>query len=249
MIAVRKSAGGSAIATDQQEAFSEVQANGFSGSESCTLCSGRLTLPWQVVDGCRFFRCATCDLIQRPPEDWPPIETERAHYRQHHNDPNDARYRAFLNRCFEPLSKHLSAGAEGLDFGCGPGRAISQLALEQGLTVTSWDPAFFPDAGALRRSYDFLIATEVLEHLHDPATTLHKMDQLVKPGGWLAVMTHVYDGTLAWSRWNYWRDITHVCFYTGQTFDWITQRLGYPPPELPHPNVRIWKKPESSRLP
>ncbi len=208
----------------------------------CPLCAASTEGIWQNVDGAAFFRCPLCDLIFRHPSSRPALPEERAHYRQHENDPSDPGYRAFLDRCFGPLTSKLAPDDRGLDFGCGPGPAISVMAAERGFTVDNWDPAFFPDQSQLRSPYDFLISTEVLEHLHHPGETLTRMFSLVRPGGWLAVMTGVYRDDRPWPEWNYWRDLTHVCIYTPATMDWIARDFDCAENEAPHPNVRLWRK-------
>jgi 2-polyprenyl-3-methyl-5-hydroxy-6-metoxy-1,4-benzoquinol methylase len=104
-----------------------------------------------------------------PPRWYLTTEAELAQYNLHQNDVGDAGYRQFLSRLALPLIARLAPGAHGLDFGCGPGPALAHMLRESGFEVALYDIFFYPDAGALEaKSYAFICATEVVEHLHHP---------------------------------------------------------------------------------
>jgi 2-polyprenyl-3-methyl-5-hydroxy-6-metoxy-1,4-benzoquinol methylase len=63
------------------------------------------------------------------------------------------------------------------------------MLAEAGFEMSLYDPQFAPDRSVLTREGDFITATEVLEHLHRPAAELERLWSLLRPGGWLAVMT------------------------------------------------------------
>ena len=155
---------------------------------SCPLCAASAG-PFGPGAARGALRCETCALTFVPPSRHLSPEAERARYAEHNNDPRDPGYREFLDRLLAPLAARLSKGAEGLDFGCGPGPAASVMLRERGFKARDWDPYFFPDEGALERDYDFIVCTEVFEHLREPGETLRRLDGLLRPGGWLGVMT------------------------------------------------------------
>lgn len=213
----------------------------------CPLCLQHTGQTWNELNGSPVFRCSSCDLIYKDRKDRLPIPEERAHYDLHNNDPTDENYRNFLRRCTDPLFSLLETGAIGLDFGCGPGPTISVMASEQGFEMKNYDPAFENQPEALDQTYDFITATEVLEHLHHPGRTLEKIVSLTRPGGWIGVMTTLYDGSDEWSQWWYHHEPTHICFYTPATMKWIEARFRFSRVEIPHPNVRLWQLPRKSR--
>src|SRR5688572_9419898 len=94
---------------------------------TCPLCSGDQMLPLPSVGGRDYFRCAGCALAFMAPAQRPSPERERAEYRLHQNDSADPRYRQFLGRVTGPLVPLLRPGSEGLDYGCGPGPALSVM--------------------------------------------------------------------------------------------------------------------------
>lgn len=146
---------------------------------------------------------------------------EKARYDLHNNNPDDQRYRRFLSRVFIPMEKRLAPGSHGLDFGSGPGPTLSLMFEEIGHSMAIYDCFYAKDSSVLLEPYDFITATEVLEHLHDPAKELDRLWGLLKPGGNLGVMTQLIPDREAFASWNYKDDLTHVCFFSPSTFQWL----------------------------
>lgn len=167
---------------------------------------------------------------------------ERARYETHRNGPEDAGYRAFLDRLLKPLAARLPAGARGLDYGSGPGPTASMMMRERGFSMRDYDPFFAPDEGALRAKYDFLVCTEVVEHLRQPAAIFLNIDSLLVPGGTLGILTGVLEDDAAFPSWWYHRDPTHVAFYRPETLAWIARRFGWSL-ERPSRDAALFLKP------
>jgi SAM-dependent methyltransferase len=197
-----------------------------SGALRCPLCAGSGVAPWHRDRRRPYLACGTCALVFVPPDHYLSPEAERAEYDLHQNAVGDPGYRRFLSRLSEPLVARLSPGAEGLDFGCGPGPALAAMLREQGFPVTLYDPCYFPDPRALQRRYDFICATEVVEHLHRPGDELARLWQCLRPGGVLGVMTKLVRDVEAFARWHYKNDPTHVCFFSRATWQWWAARQG-----------------------
>lgn len=174
-----------------------------------------------------FLRCGTCALTFVPGAQHLSPEAERARYASHLNSPADAGYRAFLDRLLAPLAERLPAGARGLDFGSGPGPTASVMLRERGFVMTDYDPYFAPDQAALSGRYDFLVCTEVVEHLRRPAEVFQRLDALLAPGGLLGVMTGVLEDDASFPSWWYHKDPTHIAFYRPETLSWIARRFGW----------------------
>ena len=179
------------------------------------------------ANGRDYLRCGTCALTYLQASQHADPARERARYVEHRNTPSDPGYRGFLDRLLTPLCAQLTPGAEGLDYGCGPGPAASVMLGERGFPTNNYDPYFFPDKALLSRKYDFVISTEVLEHLRRPAEDLSRLDALLKPGGLLGVMTGVLEDDAAFADWWYRRDFTHICFYRPETLAWIARSRGW----------------------
>ena len=193
---------------------------------TCPLC-GTAGPDFYYRDRARgYWRCARCALVFVPPAERVDQAAEKARYDTHRNEPDDPGYRRFLSRLAEPLVARVPPGASGLDFGCGPGPALAAMLRERGLTVALYDPFYAPDESVWSRAYDFITATEVLEHLRDPARELDRLFGALRPGGWLGVMTKPIREPSALDNWHYIRDRTHVCFYSRATFEYIGRRWG-----------------------
>lgn len=194
---------------------------------ACPLCDGAAILHPARAAGRRLYDCGSCELIFVHPADRLELAQERAQYLLHENDPDDPRYRAFLEQLTGPLGERLRPGAEGLDFGCGPGPAIRPMMEAAGFGVRDYDPFFHPDEAALQATYDFVTCSEVVEHLHAPAGAFERLAGLLRPGGWLGVMTLLVQPETDLARWRYARDPTHVGFYRPATLRWLAARHGW----------------------
>jgi SAM-dependent methyltransferase len=192
----------------------------------CPLCAGGAA-PFGPGAARGALRCGTCALTFVPPERLLSPEAEKARYETHENRPDDPGYRAFLDRLLLPLSQRLSPGAEGLDFGCGPGPTASVMMRERGFAMTDYDPYFVPDEAALSRQYDFIVCTEVFEHLRRPAETIGLLDRLLRTNGVLAIMTALLADDDGFATWWYSQDPTHIVFYKEETLRWLAASKGW----------------------
>ena len=116
----------------------------------CPLCHSGGVQAFAYAHTRRYLECFECGLIHLAPEYRLEPLAELARYATHENDPADADYRTFLGRLATPLAKQLPIGAEGLDYGCGPGPTLSLMLEEQGFIMAIHDPFFAPDPTALR---------------------------------------------------------------------------------------------------
>ncbi len=194
------------------------------------------------VERLDYWRCQMCEARFLDPGQRPAPAEERAHYRRHENDPRDPRYRAFLSKLTRPLLPKLSPGMRGLDYGCGPGPALAAMLCEAGHDMALFDPLFHPDRRSLERTYDFVTCTEVAEHFHRPADEFDRLDTLLRPGGWLGVMTCFQTDDARFAAWHYRRDPTHVVFYREATFRLIASSRGWTC-EIPVKDVALMRKP------
>lgn len=193
----------------------------------CPLCAQGHTRALARAHGRDYFECVTCGLVFVAPEQRLTPEAERAHYGTHENDPNDPGYRAFLERLAAPLAARLPPGARGLDFGSGPGPTLSSMLEQRGYVVDVYDPFFAPDTRVLSETFDFITCTEAAEHFYEPGREFSRLDGLLRPGGWIGLMTELVPEERAFGDWYYPRDPTHVVFYRRSTLAWLEHRLGW----------------------
>ncbi|SDO16816.1 class I SAM-dependent methyltransferase [Vreelandella arcis] len=189
-----------------------------------------------------YYQCATCALVFVPPEQHLSAAAEKAEYDKHQNSPHDTGYRRFLGRLFIPMTVRLPLKACGLDFGSGPGPTLSLMFEEQGYPMAIYDPFYTADTSVLTRIYDFITATEVVEHLAMPGRVFDQLAGQLVPGGYLGLMTKRVTSREAFARWHYIADPTHVSFFSEVTFRWWAAQHGFTV-EFPEADVAIFKKP------
>ncbi|MFA7256824.1 MAG: class I SAM-dependent methyltransferase [Kiritimatiellales bacterium] len=205
-------------------------------SPNCPLCESTATEPFYRDRKREFFQCLECDLVFVPPQFQLSPEEEKARYDFHSHSLADSGYRNFLNRLFQPLVApkpceggleiKLSPGAHGLDFGCGREPTLSVLFEEAGFPCVNYDLHYFNDPLALETQYDFLTCSETIEHFRNPRAEFERLLSLVKPGGWIGIMTQLRDDAPPFEKWFYKDDATHLCFFSRKSFQWLEKRYG-----------------------
>ena len=170
-------------------------------------------------------QCANCALVFVPSEYWLSAAEEKAYYDLHENSESDPGYRRFLARCADPLLAALPEPSSGLDFGCGPAPLLARMLSEAGHSVALYDHFYFSNTKVLEAQYDFVVSTEVVEHLSAPREELERLWSLLVKGGMLALMTKLVISRERFANWHYIRDPTHIIFFSAKTFEWLAQQF------------------------
>lgn len=208
---------------------------------TCPLCatSGSFT---HIVGPKRrgYLLCPNCQLIFMARELLPDRATEEARYKAHQNGPQDAGYVSFLNQAITPALPWLNSSMRGLDFGCGPTPTLSGLLKMLGLHCENYDPYFFPDLPG--NQFDYIFATEVVEHFYNPGRELRQLSALLKQSGILTIMTEPWLTVEGFADWHYAKDITHVCFYHASTIEYICSHYGFEILNKDTPRVTVFRK-------
>lgn len=212
-----------------------------SPNRRCIVCGTLSAGFFAAVGGSCYRRCGACHATFLNPEQRLLPEEEHERYRLHRNDPGDMAYRRFLSKLADPLLQRLPPRADGLDYGCGPGPALACMLREAGHRVSLFDLYFHPDPERLEESYDFITCTETAEHFRRPGEEFARFDRMLRPGGWLAVMTCFQDDDDGFASWHYRRDPTHVVFYREATLRHLAGRFGWSC-EIPVKDVALMQK-------
>lgn len=190
----------------------------------CPLCRSTHNALYATDKRREYWQCSQCSLVFVPSVFYLSAASERAQYDLHENN-DGAGYRAFLNRLAEPLLTRIKPQSIGLDFGCGPGPVLATVLSESGHRVDLFDIFYHPDESVFSRMYDFITATEVIEHLHNPCDEIARLWSCLRSGGYLGIMTKLVKDQAAFSSWHYKIDPTHVCFYSVDTFRYLALQL------------------------
>jgi len=181
---------------------------------NCPLCSSQKTQLYHADDTRQYHACLVCEFVFVPSDFHLNDVDEKSRYDLHNNDPNDANYRRFLSQVAKPLLERLPKEAKGLDFGCGPGPTLSIMFEEQGYTVDLFDKFYAQNNAVFNRKYDFITATEVLEHLSQPSFELNRLYNMLNPSGVLGIMTEMLSDNASFVDWYYKNDPTHIGFFS-----------------------------------
>lgn len=190
----------------------------------CPLCLSTNSLFYYQDNHRCYWQCCRCQLVYVSPEQRLDSASEKAHYEHHDNDINDQGYRKFLSRLSIPLNERITTNSHGLDFGCGPGPALAHMLREVGHNISLYDVYYQTEQSVLAKTYDFLTATEVIEHLYQPNEIWLQWLSLIKPGGWLGIMTKMVTDLTGFANWHYKIDPTHVIFFSRETFQYLAKR-------------------------
>ena len=189
----------------------------------CPLCHMTDLAHFSQIRARDYLSCRTCHLIFVPADQYISTDDEKAQYDHHDNRPDDPDYRAFLSRMFLPMQHRLQPQSCGLDFGSGPGPTLSLMFEEAGHRMAIYDHFYATALSSLGQPYDFITATEVVEHLHRPGFELERLWSLLNPGGILGVMTQLVPKEEPFAEWYYLKDPTHVCFFSQATCEWLAR--------------------------
>lgn len=208
----------------------------------CSVCGTPVTRHFLSIKGKDYRRCDFCKATLLGSAHWLPSRDEYKQYRMHQNDSTDKGYRKFLCKLAIPLLNKLTSSHNGLDYGCGPEPVLANILSDDGHKMSIFDPFFYPDQSLLEQTYDFITCTETIEHFHKPAKEFALFEKLLRPGGWLGIMTCFQTDDTRFSSWHYPRDPTHVTFYREATLRHLAAKFGWSC-EIPVKDVALMQKP------
>ncbi|MBB1149406.1 MULTISPECIES: class I SAM-dependent methyltransferase [unclassified Myroides] len=190
---------------------------------NCILCQSPLT---HQIDS-HYYQCSRCYAYVKDVAYYFSEAQEKQHYEFHNNDVNDLGYQKFTSPITNEILHRFSTDTLGLDFGCGKGPVITKQLVDRGYHVNLYDPYFYPDQSYAHAVYDYIFSCEVFEHFYQPAKEIAHLKSLLKPGGLLLIMTHLYQEQVPFNSWYYRKDETHVFIYTPQTIAYIAQQFDF----------------------
>ncbi|MDC0035598.1 class I SAM-dependent methyltransferase [Chloroflexi bacterium] len=193
----------------------------------------------------RYLTCDFCGLVFVPTCYHLSFNAQRERYLEHNNSPSDPGYREFLSKLKDQITPHLNPGGSGLDYGSGPGPTLSKLLESEGFEMEVFDPIFDNHPEVLEKSYDFIVTTETVEHFVNPNQDFQTLNDLVRPGGWIGVMTSILYENIEFDDWYYRLDPTHVSFYRPSTMEFIGQKWNLKT-SSPSDNIYLFQKKQDS---
>lgn len=188
-----------------------------------------------------YYKCSSCDLIFVQRNILISEDLERKRYESHENSEEDSGYRSYLEKIAHSIKDHLNPDSIGLDFGCGKTKLLAELLVPH--QVHSYDLYFHPDDEIFSKKFDFIILSEVIEHLRDPHQTMLQLNDHLKPNGQIFIKTKLRPQlSLDFSQWFYKRDITHVQFFNSRSFEELAKLCGLNSPQEVGEDLYLFKK-------
>ncbi len=192
----------------------------------CPLCLASESVNFDQDKARSYLKCSGCDLVFVPRGSLISPSAEKERYEAHENEDNDS-YTNYLNKTVNAIKPHLATSAKGLDFGCGRTRILENLFRDIGHEVESYDLFFHADAKVLSQQFDFIILSEVIEHLREPRDIMLRLKNNLHFGGQLFIKTKLRPDTKdEFSKWFYKRDSTHIQFFNEKSFTALIAILG-----------------------
>lgn len=192
----------------------------------CPLCSSPSFQLFDQDKNRHYFRCESCRLVYVPRDELISLDEEEKRYESHENFENDPGYISYLKGTRDQILPFLKLRAQGLDFGCGKTELLSQLFLQNDCSVDSYDVFFHPKENIWQKKYDFIILSEVIEHLREPLETMKALSQILHPSGQIFIKTKFYpESSEKFKNWFYKRDKTHVQFFNDQSMGHLSNIL------------------------
>lgn len=173
----------------------------------------------------RFLHCKVCDLIFVPDKFHISPDDEIALYRLHDNSLLNEGYVKMFRDKIAHIKKHCPDVYLTLDYGCGYEPVLAELLKRERFDCKVFDPYFFPKFPDGK--FGLVVSTEVFEHFKDVKPELERIKACLNEGGFLAVMTGLHDAVDCFEKWRYINDLTHICFFSMQTFEWIAEKYGF----------------------
>ncbi len=186
-------------------------------SPNCKICKaliGQITI---LKNARIFYHCELCGFISLDPSFFLSEIDEKARYDLHENSLENSGYLKLLSDFIEITIKPYAV-YKILDYGSGPNPVLAKLLKEDKYDVDIYDPYYVPMDLTKLPQYDLIVSTETFEHFQDPLKELRLITSLLKPRGYLAVMTSFACPYEDFKAWRYKDDATHIAFYSMQTF-------------------------------
>jgi len=192
---------------------------------NCPLCLSEKSKHYSTDQNREYYLCLNCQLIFVPRDQLVSFEAEERRYSFHENDDG---YDSYLANIGNQINNELTPVQKGLDYGCGKTKILELKLHSLGHIVSSYDFYFHPDKSALDEKYDFIILSEVIEHLRDLSKELVNIKNLLNSNGKLFIKTKLHPKDVSkFEKWFYKRDITHIQFFSDEVFGWLQQNFDF----------------------
>jgi len=192
----------------------------------------------------KYYYCRECAYFFKDPTTYQSMAVQKERYDLHENDVDNPGYRAYFERFLSFVLPLTGKPRTALDFGCGRSKLLASLLNDHGILCDSYDPIYYPEGLNNSKKYDFIVTTEVFEHLHQPGEVFEALLGRVVQGGYLAIQTQFHPNNIEnFKKWYYHQDPTHIVFFHPKTFNILCKIHGCDYVEDNGKNMVVIRKP------
>lgn len=194
----------------------------------CLICKSETKTINDLQFELNYFSCEKCGFIAQDRDSTVSFDEERVEYDRHENNIENEGYVNYFKKFIDKALIPYADLGVGLDFGSGPEPVFSQvMKRDYDAKMDIYDLHYQTEEVYQGKYYDYIVSTEVIEHVSNPLEFLTLLAKHLKPGGVIALMTLFHTcNDAAFLQWWYRRDITHISFFTPMTFRYMAQKLG-----------------------
>ncbi len=189
---------------------------------NCKICKASIEKLTTLKNSRIFYHCDACGFISIDSHSLLSVDEEKARYDKHENSLEDSRYLKLLSDFIEIAIKPYVVH-KLLDYGSGPNPVLAKLLKDCKYDVDIYDPYYAPRDLIKQSQYDLIVSTETFEHFQDPLKEFKLITGLLKSRGYLAIMTSFACSYEDFKAWRYKDDVTHIAFYSRQTFEKLAE--------------------------
>jgi hypothetical protein len=127
-----------------------------------------------------------------------------------------------------------------LDYGCGTGLMVTFMQ-DAGIDCDGYDPynGYYADVLSLKKDYDVIVLTEVIEHLTAPFAELAEIKEMCHPGSKVMIETSFADWLTENDEYIE-PKVGHCTIFSHAGLDHLMAQFGFKPDNHINQNVRIY---------
>jgi hypothetical protein len=127
-----------------------------------------------------------------------------------------------------------------LDYGCGTGLMVTFMQ-DAGIDCDGYDPynGYYADVLSLKKDYDVIVLTEVIEHLTAPFAELAEIKEFCHPGSKIMIETSFTDWLTEHDEYIE-PKVGHCTIFSHAGLDHLMAQFGFTPDNHINRNVRIY---------
>lgn len=197
---------------------------------NCPVCNDTVTKKLISDRNKEYYSCDKCEFVFIDEQYYISHPEEKERYLKHNNTPENVGYVKMFTDFLDAGVLPFVDKCRVLDFGCGTCPVLGQILEKKGFDVDVYDYYFYPDWEPESSKYDLVTTTEVLEHIANPHTAFKVFAEIIKPGGYLSLMTlFVPVESEKFPVWWYLKDETHISFFNMTTIRFFAKEYGFEP--------------------